>query len=220
MTQWNEMLENRSTTFAWADKEVTKETIQSMIDDLHKHAPSKQSTMPYTIKILDWSDPEARHAIFENTHRDSERTVATDFGNPQTLAPWLLAFTPRPPVEDEEYTQYEGAHAQGFFHRMANLEIGIASSFMVWSAASRGLSTGYCGCMNEIEGSKRKIAAILNPGVEDPTEPTVLLGIGYSDNEATTYLDPRTNKQKIFPTNERANALRPDQSVYVNWLTK
>jgi len=217
MTQWNEMLENRSTTFAWADKEVTKETIQSMIDDLHKHAPSKQSTMPYTIKILDWSDPEARHAIFENTHRDSERTVATDFGNPQTLAPWLLAFTPRPPVEDEEYTQYEGAHKQGFFHRMANLEIGIASSFMVWSAASRGLSTGYCGCLNEL-GTKPLLDTKLSLGEDDPEGVAVLLGIGYKDEtNPTTYLDPRTNKPTKIPNNWNNNNKRPDQSVYVEW---
>jgi hypothetical protein len=220
METWKNMLENRSTTFAWSDKEVTKETIQSMLDDLHNHVPSKQAMMPYTIKVLDWSDVESRHTIFANTHRDSERTVENDYGNPQTLAPWLLAFTPRRPVEDEEYSQYEGAHKEGFFHRMANLEIGIASSFMVWSAAARGLSTGYCGCMNELEGSKKMIAQVLNPGQIDPDEPTVLLGIGYKDDEATTYLDPRTNKQKVFPTNIHANLRRPDTSLYVSWLTK
>jgi len=220
METWKNMLENRSTTFAWSDKEVTKETIQSMLDDLHNHVPSKQAMMPYTIKVLDWSDVEARHTIFANNHRDSDRTVENDFGNPQTLAPWLLAFTPRRPVEDEEYSQYEGAHKEGFFHRMANLEIGIASSFMVWSAAARGLSTGYCGCMNELEDGKKNIAAALNPGQRDPDEPTVLLGIGYKDDEATSYLDPRTNKQKVFPTNEHANLRRPDPGLYVSWLTK
>jgi len=218
MEQWKDMLENRSTTFAWSDKEVTKETIQSILDDLHNHVPSKQAMMPYTIKVLDWSNVIARHTIFENTHRDSQLPVASDLGNPQTLAPWLLAFTPRRPVEDDEYFQYEGSDKEGFFHRMANLEIGIASSFIVWSAAARGLSTGYCGCMNELEGSKRKIAKVLNPGDKDPDEPTVLLGIGYKDHEATSYLDPRTNKQKIFPTNEHANLKRPDVNLYVDWL--
>ena len=216
--QWQDMIQNRHTTFAWSDKEVTKEQIQEILDDHFNYVPSKQSMLPYTIKVLDWSDPDLRNQIFAWTHRNEDHSVEEDLGNPQVLAPWLLAFCPRHPVEDDEYDVYKGEAKRTFFEKMSHMEIGIASSFIVWSAAARGLSTGYCGCMNELEGSKRKIAKVLNPGDKDPDEPTVLLGIGYKDHEATSYLDPRTNKQKIFPTNEHANLKRPDVNLYVDWL--
>jgi hypothetical protein len=219
METWEHMLSNRSTTFAWSDKEVPKEMIQSMLDDLHAHAPSKQAMMPYTISILDWSNPVARNTIFQNTHRNKEDHVLNDLGNSQTLAPWLLAFSPRLPVEDDNIESYEGQSKSDFFLKMANLEIGIASSFMVWSAAARGLSTGYCACLNELPGSKDKIEQVLNPNTPADDLPmpgvSVLIGVGYKDKEAKKWLDPRTGTQKEFPD---TNWKRPPPSVYVNWL--
>lgn len=225
MEQWKDMLENRGTTFAWSDKEVTKETIQSILDDLHNYVPSKQAMMPYTITVLDWSNPTLRKEIFQHTHRDGDRNVTTDLGNPQTLAPWLLAFTPRMPVEDEEVEQYDNVDnanhdPMSYFRLNSNLEIGIASSFIVWSAAARGLNTGYCGCLNELPGSLDHIAKLLNPGIFNPVNPSVLLGIGIKDPNATTYKDPRIGKEKELPTNEHANLRRPEQNLYVNWMTK
>lgn len=214
---WQEMIKSRHTTFSWSDKEVTKQQIQDIMDDLYNHAPSKQAMMPYTIKVMDWSDPILRHQIFEWTHRDSEHTVLQDYGNPQVLAPWLLAFSPRRPVEDDEYAVYDGEGERTFFEKMAHLEIGIASSFIVWSAESRGLSTGYCGCLNEL-GTKGELDTTLSPNNSDPEPTTVLLGIGYKDEtNPVSYLDPRTGKQKLLPNNWNNNNKRPAKDVYIEW---
>lgn len=215
--QWQDMIQNRHTTFAWSDKEVTKEQIQEILDDHFNYVPSKQSMLPYTIKVMDWSDPELRNQIFAWTHRNSDHSVEEDLGNPQVLAPWLLAFCPRHPVEDEEYDVYKGEKARTFFEKMSHMEIGIASSFIVWSAESRGLSTGYCGCLNEL-GTKPLLDTTLSLGENDPEGVAVLLGIGYKDEtNPKTYLDPRTNKQTKIPDNWNNNNKRPDQSVYVEW---
>lgn len=217
MQDWKNMIENRHTTFAWSDKEVSKQVIQDILDDFHTYCPSKQSMMPYTISVLDWSNPDLRNKIFSYAHRDEERGVDTDMGNPQTLAPWLLAFTQRPPVEDEEYFQYEDS--PDYFTRSSLLEIGIATSFIVWSAAARGLNTGYCGCLNELEGGSRNIAKLLHPKETNPLEPVVLLGIGYKDEtNPETYFDPRIQDQKILPTNDHTNRRRPTQDHYLNWM--
>jgi hypothetical protein len=218
MSNWQDMLNGRSTTFNWSDKEVPKELIEEIMNDLHNHIPSKQAMLPYTITIMNWDDPLLRENIFTWTHRDSDRGVDTDWGNPQTLAPWLFAFTPRYPHDDEESDQFHGSINDDFFHKMSHLEIGIASSFIVWSAASRGLSTGYCGCLNSLEGYKDNISAVLQDNIEDPDPVTVLLGVGYAgDPSVTTYMDPRTNQPKDLPTNDHANLRRPDQSKYIKW---
>ena len=217
MNNWQEMIQNRHTTFAWSDKEVTKQQIQEILDDHFNYVPSKQSMLPYTIKVLDWSDPELRNQIFAWTHRNSDHNVELDLGNPQVLAPWLLAFCPRHPVEDVEYEVYEGKSKRTFFEKMSHMEIGIASSFIVWSAESRGLSTGYCGCLNEL-GTKPLLDNKLSLGEDDPEGVAVLLGIGYKDEtNPTTYMDPRTNKPTKIPNNWNNNNKRPDQSVYVEW---
>jgi|TARA_B110000495_G_C23039898_1_gene622965 nitroreductase len=217
MNNWQEMIQKRHTTFSWSDKEVTKEQIQEILDDLYNYAPSKQAMMPYKIDIMDWSDPELRNEIFAWTHRDGDRPASADLGNPQTLAPWLLAFTPRHPVEDVEHAVYEGEKQRKFFEKMAHLEIGIASSFIVWSAESRGLSTGYCGCLNEL-GTKELLNSTLSPNDPDPEGVAVLLGIGYKDEtNPIAYLDPRTGKKKLLPNNDEHNDRRPNPSVYMNW---
>jgi len=214
---WQDMIKSRHTTFGWSDKEVTKQQIQDIMDDLYNYAPSKQAMMPYTIKVMDWSDPQLRNQIFAWTHRDSDQTVSQDYGNPQVLAPWLLAFSPRRPVEDDEYAVYEGEGNTRFFEKMANLEIGIASSFIVWSAESRGLSTGYCGCLNEI-GTKPLLDTKLSPNNPDPEPTSVLLGIGYKDEtNPVSYLDPRTGEPKLLPNNDDNNYKRPAKDAYIEW---
>jgi len=218
MSNWQDMIKTRHTTFAWSDKEVTREQIQEILDEHFNYVPSKQAMIPYTIKVMDWSDPELRNKIFAWTHRNEDHSVEQDLGNPQVLAPWLLAFCPRHPVEDDEYAvNYKGRKKITYFEKMANLEIGIASSFIVWSAESRGLSTGYCGCLNEL-GTKPLLDNTLSLGKDDPEGVAVLLGIGYKDEtNPKTYIDPRTNKIKDLPTNDHNNSKRPDQSIYVEW---
>ena len=217
MNNWQEMIQQRHTTFSWSDKEVTKEQIQEILDDHFNYVPSKQSMLPYTIKVLDWSNPDLRNQIFAWTHRNEDHDVEQDLGNPQVLAPWLLAFCPRHPIEDVEYDVYKGEKRRTFFEKMSHMEIGIASSFIVWSAESRGLSTGYCGCLNEL-GTKGELDTTLSPNNSDPEPTTVLLGIGYKDEtNPVSYLDPRTGKQKLLPNNWNNNNKRPAKDAYIEW---
>ncbi len=42
MNNWQEMIQQRHTTFAWSDKEVTKQQIQEILDDNFNYVPRKQ----------------------------------------------------------------------------------------------------------------------------------------------------------------------------------
>lgn len=178
--EFRDLIQERKTTFAFSNVEVPRNTVEDILLDLHMYVPSKQNSMPYYIDVLDWSNPELRNNIFEWCWRDPKHDVHTDKGNPQVLAPYLFVFTPKP--TDKSSNDYAEAM----------IEIGIASSFIVWNAQSRGLSTGYCACVQDA----LKISEALG---RPKKEVSVLLGMGYKDENATKYIDPRINAEKEFP---------------------
>lgn len=57
---WSEILNRRSTTFAWDDRVPPKELIDEILDEVHNHCPSKQRKVPFYIDVLDNFDPNVR----------------------------------------------------------------------------------------------------------------------------------------------------------------
>lgn len=196
---FSDLIKERKTTFTWSNKKVSQETVEDILLDLHMYAPSKQNRMPYYLDVLDWKDPDLRHNIFEWCWREPKHDAQTDAGNPQTLAPYLFCFTPRISHNPDDNALEE-----------AMVEIGIASSFIIWNAQSRGLSTGYCACIQEPTyianalGRKEKVR--------------LLLGLGYKDENATTYFDPRIKDQKDIPAdNSYHKSNQENIGDYIIW---
>lgn len=191
---FSDLIKERKTTFGWKNKEVPISVVEDILLDLHVYAPSKQSRTPYYLDVLDWGNEKLRHDIFEWCWRNPDHDAEEDWGNPQVLAPYLFAFTPRGDIAHESF-----------------LEIGIASSFIIWNAQSRGLSTGYCAC---IQDPSAVSDALGRPG----TKVTVLLGLGYKDNKATSFIDPRTNKPQDFPKdNSYHKSNQQNTGTYIQW---
>ena len=90
---WIDILQTKKQTFLWSDKIPEREIIDTILDEVHTHCPSKQNNVPYKIEVLDWADEERRHKIFEDTWCDEDDI--TDRRNPQVLAPYLFVFTAR-----------------------------------------------------------------------------------------------------------------------------
>ena len=206
--EWEDIIKSRKTIFTYSNKEVSKEVVEKMLQDMHTYMPSKQNKMPFEISVLDWSNPELRNWIFENCHRNEEDSVEDDLGNPQVLAPWLFAFSIRN-LSDEEIENNIECRSDRYMSIQGNIEIGIASSFIVYHAQNNGLSTGYCRCfrdpvqMGERLGHQNRI--------------TLLLGLGYSEDR-NYFLDPRTNTFKDLPDDHVFHKQRqPAQSEYIKW---
>jgi len=200
--EWQNIITTRKTTYTWSDKEVSREIISAILEEMHEYIPSKQSKMPYEISVLDWTNTELRNWIFEKAHRAKEHNIEEDIGNPQVLAPWLIAFSARPDNQES---------IEKYSNREIFVEIGIASCFVVYAAQSRGLSTGFCGCIQ----SPSEISDRLYH--KNPIQ--LLLGIGYSDSK-DQYLDPRTNTYKDTPANENYNhgTRKPKMDEYIKWI--
>jgi|APGre2960657373_1045057.scaffolds.fasta_scaffold00320_8 hypothetical protein len=58
--EWQQILESRSTTYAWEDTVPSKQLIDEIIQELHDHCPSKQRKVPYYIDVIDNTDPNVR----------------------------------------------------------------------------------------------------------------------------------------------------------------
>jgi hypothetical protein len=185
---FNSIIKTRKTNFSWSDQEVSKQLITDIITNVISCVPSKQNKFPYTIDVFDWSDPELRNNIFFHTHRDVNESVNTDPGNPQTLAPILLAFTHRIMSDTDIGSQVE-LNEEGYKSKIGDLEIGIVSTMLMLAFEDAGLSTGFCQCINEKDVLGKKL---------NRNKVVLMIGVGYP-GDAATYLDPRINAQKKIP---------------------
>ena len=131
---WIDILQKKKQTFLWSDKIPEREIIDTILDEVHTHCPSKQNNVPYNIEVLDWADKERRHKIFEDTWCDEDDI--TDRRNPQVLAPYLFVFTAR------------GINLSPDENSYAQLEIGLVAMFIALSATNYGLNYGFCACNN------------------------------------------------------------------------
>ena len=205
---WQDIIETRKTTFTYSDKPVDRIIVEKILQDMHDYMPSKQNKMPFEISVLDWSNPELRYWIFENCHRNENDTVENDLGNPQVLAPWLFAFSVRN-LSDEEIENNTECRSDAYMSKQGNIEIGIASSFIVYHAQSNGLSTGYCGCIRDPEEMGKRLG--------HQNRINVLLGLGYYDNREN-FFDPRTKSIKGLPKDHIHHKQRqPKMTEYIKW---
>ena len=183
---WQDILENKNQTFNWQDKSPDPKIIEKIIDDVHLHCPSKLNKVPYTMEILDWSNEQRRHKIFKNTWCDEN--TPEDRRNPQVLAPYLFVFYPRD-TGDRLANSY------------AQIEIGLASMFVVMSAVNYGLDIGFCGAHND------NITLSIGVGYAGPDDP----------EKGGTYYNPILQKEVIgVPRSEFRRSARNDAEIKLN----
>lgn len=205
---WQNIIRTRKTTFTFENKEVDKAIVDEILQEMHNFMPSKQNKMPFQISVLDWSNPDLRHWIFQDCHRNENHTVEQDVGNPQVLAPWLFAFSVRNLSEDEVLDNVE-CNSSAYMSKQGNIEIGIASSFIIYNAQSRGLATGYCGCIRSPDEMGKRLG--------HQNRINVLLGLGYPELK-DEYFDPRINSNRPIPHDHVFHKTRqPKITEYIKW---
>ena len=195
---WKSILEAKAQTAHWSDKVPDASLIHEILDELHRYCPSKQNHVPYEITVLDWSKPDVRHEIFKNTWCDENGNgedltdVPEARRNPQCLAPYLLLFNHRWIVD-----------SNGFSDESANsyspIEIGIASTFILYSAVSKGLDVGFTGCHRD-------------------NNIVLSLGIGYADPNANDwFFNPLTQKKQFHELPGREFEPKPAKQDYIKF---
>lgn len=206
--EYNEILKNRFTTFAWSEEKVSDEVIRDVAKEVYDHYPSKNLKFPYTVDIVDNTDYQQRKELHLMCHRNTDMNVENDKGNPQVLAPTLLVFCNRN-VEDLEvvFQKVEKRKAIGVVNT-DNIEIGIAVTGFILGLTARGVHTALCQCLREQE----KIAKLL----DIDGFPYIILGVGYN-SESMYYMDPRNDKERRIPYDSRIKTpyIKPDfESIY------
>ena len=194
---WNQLIESRVQTTTWdLEKEVSKETVESIMDEVHKRSASKQNLVRYEIQIFDWSDTEFRNHFNELCIREPYKTPVEY--NTQVLAPWLIIFKRRKNIHwnragdlTSDYPDID--YSTELFNRFvpSSLETGIASANIILSAKAKGLDTGYCACFNWEYEHANVIKEKLE--IDDPKDVYVSLGLGYGSSLKRT-LNLHTNQ--------------------------
>lgn len=191
--EWIDIINQRHTTFAWTDDVVDKTIIEDVFFETYNHIPSKNLQFPYTIISYRNANQNIKKEVMNICHRNNNKSVDEDFGNPQLLAPWLIIFIGR--NVSNLSNRYEknlvvSSHAQ---NDLQNLEIGMVSLFLSLSFASRGIQTGFCRCIRD----KNKLGNLFN--IDQPVE--FIMGVGYGKDNKTrySYNDPRTDNLQMIP---------------------
>jgi len=212
---WTEIQDARMQTSNWdLTQTVTQETMQSVVDEIHKRAPCKQNRVHYGMHILDWSDTNLRNEIYEMA---VDRDAPYPKYNSQTLANWLIVFTGRIPAPYR--FDFSNVPDNVLDLGLTSIEIGLASHMLIYSAAAKGLQCGFCRCLDfGYEGWQTTILSSL--GISVPEEVQLIVGVGVaSDNVNQTY-NPHTDtwvdaykdqgqKWSVEP--------KPAQSEYITW---
>ena len=214
--EWNDIIEQRHTTFAWSNEVPPKELVVEALQEVYKHIPSKNLMFPYQVRLLRNDDPEIRKEIMSICHRNFEMDVESDRGNPQVLAPWLLGFNARWNCDLE--TRYEKTTIRGKYNGLGkgekrtndsrngdqaqteNIEIGIFSAYIMLALANRGIQSGMC--QNICNNYKRAEEIFKIAEDERAMDFRFIMGVGYGKDRSLQhkYTDPRTgNEEKPIP---------------------
>jgi len=57
--EWEQIIQQRRTTYRWSQEVPDLALIQTIVDEIHKYCPSKQKAVPFTIDIVNNYDPNA-----------------------------------------------------------------------------------------------------------------------------------------------------------------
>ena len=213
--EWNKLIDERHTTFAWSDEVPPKELVVEALQEVYNHIPSKNLMFPYQVRLLRNDDPELRKEIFTICHRNQEMDIETDRGNPQVLAPWLLGFNARWVCDLE--TRYEKTSIRGNYDGLGkgkkrtndsrdgdqaqteNIEIGLFSAYIMLALANRGIQSGMC---QNICNNYERAEEIFKIAEDERTiDFRFIMGVGYGKDRSLShnYYDPRIEKEKPIP---------------------
>jgi hypothetical protein len=190
---WLDLIKARETCFNWDySRRVSKQTIKEVCEEVYLHVPTKNLKFPFQVDIFDnTKDKEIRKEIMTIFHRNQDMDIENDKGNPQVLAPILIAFSMRDIGDVETRFQKETLREYEQVVFTNNIEIGIVSTYFMLALANRGISTGITQNCHD----PYRVAELL--GASMPT--ILMLGVGYK-NPALRYTDPRTdNTKKMIP---------------------
>lgn len=214
---WLDVIQARETTFIWRDEIPAQELILDVLSEVHENIFSKNLMFPWQVRLMRNDDPAIRKEIMTICHRNSTRPIATDPGNPQMMAPWLLGFSTRwvTDLEKRFDPAMDRAKLDGFGinkkrsqktgagkgqTQSENIEIGITAAYITLAMANRGIQTGVC---QNICANYDRAAEIFKLD-EDPRamEFRFIMGVGYGVPHSEgphMYLDPRDDIEKPVP---------------------
>lgn len=213
---WRDLTDARMQTSNWnLDVPVTQETMQEIVDEIHRRTPCKQNQVNFGMHILDWSDTALRNEFYEMAvDRDNPTTAHY---NSQTLANWLLVFTGRIPTPTTY--DYSDRNKDLLYLSLSAMEIGLASHMLIYSAAARGLQCGFCRCLDyNYSGWDTAILPAL--GLDYPDQVQLLIGVGVASNDIYKTYNPHT-QQMVSAFKHQGNKWavepKPPQDEYINW---
>lgn len=186
---WNRNAQLRVNTYNWKQEAPSIDTIKEILNDLHNYSPSKQRVTRYSIEVFRNDNEEKRNKIYR---AGAASTSDTARHNPQLLAPWLLFFKPRNITDDYSKTDMY-------------MDIGIAISTIIYSAADKGIDTGLCRCVNYADLMKEAIGFF----------PEMTIGLGYKD-PAKEYYCP--HYQKMVPIPDSDHDSKPAIDEYIKYV--
>jgi nitroreductase len=190
---WNELIKKRHTNFAWSDEVPSDEILKEVCEEVYLHVPSKNLKFPYVVTIMKNDNPDVRKEIMTICHRNKDKTIDEDLGNPQVLAPILFGFSRRDYKSLETLHQKTYTWTEESLDRYGFLEIGIVATYLVLALTVRGINTGFCQNINQ--NSKRAQELF---GSEFPIQ--LVVGAGYSKGPGIQhYIDPRNDETRRTP---------------------
>ena len=191
--EWSQLIDDRKQTSSWdMDREVSVDTINEIMAEVHRRSPSKQNVVQYDISIIGWDNKEFRNHFKQFTLKEPEQVDS--LYNTQILAPWLLIFTKRQDAPIDRYTPSVNKDLMTAMYNEYSLvgcEVGMAAMNISLSAASRGLSTGFCKCFDLNYEHSSNILEYL--GINELKDIHLSMGLGYGSSEKRT-LDLTTNE--------------------------
>ncbi len=199
--KWTDIISNRWTTFSWTDELIPAEVMEEVAREVHQYCPSKNRRMPYVIDIIRGpTDEETRKEFHLNSHRNTDKSIEEDRGNPQILAPTLIVFSKRNVHKAETlYQQVEHRVPEGVANT-DNIELGMVALSFIHALTARGWHTGLCQCLRSrgeaarILGTHGKADLIIGVGKESRTD-----SVTGKETEYPRYKDPRTGLHRTIP---------------------
>ena len=189
---WQKSASMRINTYNWKPIVPKKDIIDSIIEDLHNYSPSKQNGFRYKIDIYRNDNEKKRNKIYR-AHAAELTPDARH--NPQVLAPWLFFLS----LRKESVTELDDYKKNDYF-----MDLGIATSNIIYGASSRGLDTGISRCINY----KQPIIDVLG------YVPDITIGLGYR-NDDRRYFCPHYKKLVGIPGDKN---IKPNIDSYVNYV--
>ena len=199
--KWTDIISNRWTTFSWTNELIPAEVMEEVAREVHLYCPSKNRKLPYIVDIIRGpTDEETRKELHLNSHRNTDRSVKEDRGNPQVLAPTLIVISKRN-VHDLEtkFQQIEHREPLGVANT-DNIEIGMVALSFIYGLTARGWNTGLCQCVrsrsrtSEILGTHGKTDLVIGVGKESRID-----SVTGKETKFPRYTDPRTGLPKLIP---------------------